>query len=70
VLTGFEISGSNTMLSYYALASCTQKVKLIGKDEQFIYTSDGGDVSLGGLVRHEGACFRGESGYKLKGISM
>jgi hypothetical protein len=40
-LPGFEleISGSDIMLSYYAQTSCTEKPGLMGKDEQFTYTS-------------------------------
>jgi hypothetical protein len=36
-----ETFDSNTMLSYYALTSCTQKLKLklMGKGGQFTYTS-------------------------------
>jgi hypothetical protein len=34
-----ETSGSNTILSYYASTSYTQKLKLMGKGVQFTYTS-------------------------------
>jgi hypothetical protein len=38
---GFELEtfGSDTMLSYYAPTSCTQKLRLVGKGGKFIYTS-------------------------------
>jgi hypothetical protein len=34
-----ETSVSDNILNYYVPISCPNKLKLLGKDEQFIYTS-------------------------------